>query len=105
MKGKAKNTESFDCVAINIMRRENIFQNHFPKRTVSILSVFIPIDLVNFRVSLPLAAYSGSPVSSLKVLIDQIIHLRALIEGKHKQLMIYNCSTCKHRMEAFIAQT
>ena len=75
-----------------------------PKRTVSILSVSIPIELVAFRASLPLAAYSGSPVSLLKVLIDRIIHLRALTEGKHKQLMIYNCSTCKHRMEAFIGK-
>jgi len=65
-----------------------------PKRTVSILPFSIPIDLVTFRVSLPLAAYSESPVPSLKVLVDRILHLRALTEGKHEQLMIYKCSTC-----------
>ena len=103
MKGKAEDTESFDCVAIYVMRRKNIFQNHFLYSFRRELFQSIPIDLVNFRVSLPLAAYSGSPVSSLKVFIDRIIQCTSK-SGKHKQLMIYNCSTCKHTMEAFIGK-
>jgi len=54
-----------------------------PRRTVSILPVSIPIDLVSFRVSVPLSAYSGSPVPSLEVLVDRISHLKALSDGKY----------------------
>lgn len=39
-----------------------------PKRTVNILKVSLPINLVNFRLSLPLSVYTDLPVTSLDIL-------------------------------------
>lgn len=84
MKGEV--TESFVFVVIAKYYEK---KKYFPKtllvsisrRTVSILPVSMPIDLVSFRVSLPLSAYTGSPVPSLDVLLDRMLHLRALPDG------------------------
>ena len=53
-----------------------------PRRTVCILKVSLPINLVSFRVSLPLSAYSDSPVKSVDILHNRMIHLRTVPQGK-----------------------
>lgn len=52
-----------------------------PRRAVCILKVSLPLNLVSFRVSLPLSAYSDSPVASVDVLYDRMVHLKALPQG------------------------
>ena len=53
-----------------------------PRRTVCVLKVSLPINLVSFRVSLPLSAYSDSPVKSVDILHNRMIHLRTVPQGK-----------------------
>ena len=51
------------------------------RRNVYILKVSLPINSVSFRVSLPLSAYSDSPVASVDILHNRMIHLGVVPQG------------------------
>ena len=52
-----------------------------PKRTVTILRVSLPIDLVRFHVSLPLSAYTNVPVASLDILHHRLKQSGLISQG------------------------
>lgn len=52
-----------------------------PRRTISVLKVSIPMDMLPFRVSLPLSVYKELAVPSLEVLHGRVQRLDTLDEG------------------------
>ena len=72
-----------------------------PRRTISVLRVSIPVDLLPFRVSLPLSTFTESSVPSLEILHERVQRLGTLSKGSYriKILYFYRC-TC-FRVESY----
>ena len=52
-----------------------------PRRDVTILRVSIPMELLSFKVSIPLSAYTKLPAPSLETMQSRIQHLGILSVG------------------------
>ena len=63
-----------------------------PRRAVCILKVSLPVNLVSFRVSLPISAFSESPVASLDILHNRMMLLRAVPQSKSYALETTICN-------------
>ena len=57
-----------------------------PKDVISVLRVSIPINLLSFRVLLPLSAYTVLPALTLEVLHNRMHQLNTMSEGN-----VHNC--------------
>ena len=73
-----------------------------PKRTVTILKVSLPVDLVSFRLSLPLSAYTNAPVSSLDILHHRLKQSGLIPQGVYLRnvfICIHYCIEWIHTMQ------
>ena len=59
-----------------------------PRRPISVLKVFIPMDMLSFCVLLPLSIYKELSAPSLEVLHGRVQRLGSLTEGMNLTFML-----------------
>ena len=71
-----------------------LYRVRVPRDIVSIMPVSIPLDVLPYRVSLPLSSFSASPVCSISTLRKRTLEMNCC----HKVIGLYNNSVTVHIM-------
>ena len=58
-----------------------LYRVRVPRDIVSIMPVSIPLDVLPYRVSLPLSSFSASPVCSISTLRKRTFEMKLLPQG------------------------